>query len=77
MTDWRSDPSTGLRHLHFRSLSLPPESPPTHYMIPVFILCSSVSLFAGDIKFVKIGGGVAPGGGDIFQKSMSPPPGFT
>jgi len=31
MTDWRSTSSTGLRRLHFRSCSLPTESPPPHW----------------------------------------------
>jgi len=72
MTDWRSTPSTGIRRLHFRSLSLPRKYHPfldihLHYKLFMFSsFALSASLFARDIKCFRIGSGVDPEGGNIF-----------
>jgi len=66
MTDWRSTPSTGLRRLQFRSLSLPPESPPVHPLIDMHLRTLNVSCFH-PIKCFRIGVGLPQEGVTYFN----------
>jgi len=73
MTDW--PPPTAVIRLHISSFSLSCRSamhhvygPGLHYNCSLFLSFDlSGFLFAGDIKHFRIGGGVAPGGGNILN----------